>query len=63
MSRFRDTFDATRGDVENHLKHFNEVVKPRATALVDRSFRAKTTEDVPVERRADKRPKPVSEPE
>ena len=50
MSRFRDTFDATRGNDEDALKRFDEVVKPRANAKVDRSFRAKTTEDVPVEK-------------
>lgn len=39
MSKFRDTFDATRGDNEAARKHFDEVVKPRANAKVDRSFR------------------------
>ena len=62
MNRFRDTFDATRGDKEAARKHFDEVVKPRANAKVNRSFRAKTTEDVPVEKETDRRPKPVSEP-
>jgi len=63
MNRFRDTFDATRGNYKDTLKHFDEVVKPPANAKVDRSFRAKTTEDVPVEKETDRRPKPVSEPE
>jgi hypothetical protein len=62
MNRFKDTFDATRGDNEAARKHFDEVVK-RANAKVDRSFRAKTTEDVPIEKERDRRPKPVSEPE
>jgi hypothetical protein len=64
MSRFRDTFDATWGNDEAARKHFDEVVKRRANAEADRGrklFRAKTTEDVPVETRTDKRPKPVSE--
>jgi len=52
MSRFRDTFDATRGDNEADRKHFDEVVKPRANAKVDRSFKETY-----------KRPKPESEPE
>lgn len=64
MSRFRDTFDATRGDNEAARKHFDEVVK-RANAAAERGRKLsrKDTEDVPVEKRTDKRPKPVSEPE
>jgi hypothetical protein len=57
MSRFRDTFDATRGNDEAARKDFDDV-KKRANADVyrGRSF-------VPVEKRTDKRPKPVSDPE
>ena len=57
MNRFRDTFDATRGNDEGARKDFDDV-KKRADADVyrGRSF-------VPVEKRTDKRPKPVSDPE
>jgi hypothetical protein len=53
MSRFRDTFDATRGDDEAARKHFDEVVK-RANAEADRG--RKLFRDMPVEKRSDKRP-------
>ena len=62
MTRFKDTFDATRGSDEDNLKLFAEAVK-NANAKVDRSFRAKTTEDAPVEKGINKSPKPMSEPE
>lgn len=49
MSRFKDTFDATRGDEVAARKLFDEVAK-RANAAADQGrklLRAKTTEDVP----------------
>jgi hypothetical protein len=58
MRRFRDTFDATRGDNEADRKRFEDV-KKRAEAdvyLRGRSF-------APADKRTDKRPKPVSDPE
>jgi hypothetical protein len=56
MSRFRDAFDATRGNDEDTLKHFDEVVKPRADATVQRGRKNFGREE-----KTDKCPKPVSE--
>jgi hypothetical protein len=53
MSRFRDTFDAIRGNDEDALKHFDEVVKPAADVKVQRG-----RENFGQEEKTDKRPKP-----
>lgn len=64
MRRFRDTFDATRGDNEADRKRFDEVKRAQHAAVEQgRKLSRKDTEDVPVEKRTDKRPKPMSEPE
>jgi hypothetical protein len=62
MRRFRDTFDATRGDNEATRKHFDEVAK-RANAAAERGRKLSRKDTEAVEKRTDKRPKPVSEPE
>ena len=56
MNRFRDTFDATRGNYKDTLKHFDEVVKPRADAAVQRGRKNFDREE-----KTDKCPKPGSE--
>jgi hypothetical protein len=55
MSRFRDTFDATRGNDEDALKRLDEV-KSRQDATVQRGRKNFGREE-----KTDKCPKPVSE--
>jgi hypothetical protein len=56
MRRYRDAFDATRGNDKDALKHFNEVVKPRADATVQLG-----RTNFGREEKTDKCPKPANE--